>query len=53
MQLDALFPLDISFAEVPELARAAEDIGLDALWMAETQHKQFLPYALISGHLNV
>jgi probable F420-dependent oxidoreductase len=35
---------------VPEIARAAEDIGFDAMWTSETQHDPFLPGPLIAEH---
>jgi probable F420-dependent oxidoreductase len=35
---------------VPEIAKAAEDTGLDCLWVAETQHNPFLPGAMIAEH---
>ncbi len=36
--------------DIPELARAAEEIGFDALWTSETQHDAFLPLALAAAH---
>ncbi len=36
--------------DIPELARAAEEIGFDALWTSETQHDAFLPLALAAEH---
>lgn len=36
--------------DVPNLARAAEEIGFDALWTSETQHEPFLPLALAAEH---
>ncbi|GAB4521892.1 MAG: LLM class F420-dependent oxidoreductase [Anaerolineales bacterium] len=35
---------------VPALGRAAEAMGFDALWSAETQHDPFLPGVLIAEH---
>jgi len=35
---------------VPAIARAAEDIGFDALWSSETQHDPFLPLVLAAEH---
>lgn len=32
------------------MARAAEEIGFDAIWVAETQHNPFLPCVLIAEH---
>jgi probable F420-dependent oxidoreductase len=39
-----------SLGEVPGLARAAEEMGLDALWTSETQHDPLLPLALAAEH---
>src|SRR5689334_22398668 len=36
--------------DVPATAKAAEEIGFDALWTQETQHDPFLPCALIAEH---
>jgi len=36
--------------DVPPLAEAAEAVGFDCLWTAETQHNPFLPCALIAEH---
>jgi probable F420-dependent oxidoreductase len=36
--------------DVPAIAKAAEEIGFDALWTQETQHDPFLPCALIAEH---
>jgi probable F420-dependent oxidoreductase len=36
--------------DVPLIAKAAEEIGFDALWTQETQHDPFLPCALIAEH---
>jgi probable F420-dependent oxidoreductase len=49
MLLDAALP-PVSLRQVPEIARAAEAIGFDALWSTETQHDPFLPGALIAEH---
>src|SRR5512146_286325 len=49
MKLDATLP-PIPLKDVPALARAAEEIGFDALWTQETQHDPFLPCALIAEH---
>ncbi len=37
-------------ADVPEIARAAEDVGFSALWTSETKHNPFLPLALAAEH---
>lgn len=49
MLLDALLP-PTSLSDVPRIAEAAEAIGFDALWAAETQHDPFLPCGLIAEH---
>lgn len=36
--------------EMPELARAIEEIGFDCLWTSETQHDPFLPLAIAAEH---
>ena len=49
MRFDAsLPPLDLR--QVPRVAQAAEALGFDAVWTAETQHNPFLPHALIAEH---
>ena len=49
MKFDAALP-PIGLKEVPAIARAAEEIGFDALWTQETQHDPFLPCAMIAEH---
>jgi probable F420-dependent oxidoreductase len=49
MKLDAALP-PIGLNDVPALAKAAQEIGFDALWTQETQHDPFLPCALIAEH---
>jgi probable F420-dependent oxidoreductase len=49
MKFDAALP-PILLRDVPALAKAAEEIGFDALWTQETQHDPFLPCALIAEH---
>lgn len=49
MFIDASLP-PVSLKQIPELAKAAEDTGFDALWVSETQHSPFLPCALIAEH---
>ncbi len=39
-----------SLPAVPEAARAAEEIGFDALWTAETSHDPFFPLLLAAEH---
>jgi probable F420-dependent oxidoreductase len=49
MKFDAaLAPMHLS--DVPAVARAAEEMGFNALWTSETQHNPFLPCALIAEH---
>jgi alkanesulfonate monooxygenase SsuD/methylene tetrahydromethanopterin reductase-like flavin-dependent oxidoreductase (luciferase family) len=47
MLLDAALP-PVSLEKVPQIARAAEELGFDALWSTETMHDPFLPGALIA-----
>jgi probable F420-dependent oxidoreductase len=49
MKIDATLP-PVSLKSVPEIARAAEEIGFEALWSTETLHDPFLPGALIAEH---
>ena len=49
MKFDAALPI-IPLKDVPVIAKAAEEIGFDALWTQETQHDPFLPCALIAEH---
>ncbi len=49
MKFDAALP-PIQLKDVPAIAKAAEEIGFDALWTQETQHDPFLPCALIAEH---
>lgn len=46
MKLDAALP-PVSLDKIPAIAAAAEEIGFDALWSAETQHDPFLPGPLV------
>jgi probable F420-dependent oxidoreductase len=49
MKFDAaLAPMHLD--GVPAVAKAAEEMGFDALWTQETQHNPFLPCALIAEH---
>ena len=50
MKLDTFFPPFTKLNEIPELARAAEGMGFDGVWVAETQHNPFLPCVLIGEH---
>ena len=49
MKLDTALP-SVGLKDVPAIAKAAEEIGFDALWTQETQHDPFLPCALIAEH---
>lgn len=49
MKFDAALPI-VGLKDVPAVAKAAEEIGFDALWTQETQHDPFLPCALIAEH---
>jgi len=49
MRFDASLP-PMSLRQVPAAAQAAEAMGFDAVWTAETQHNPFLPHALIAEH---
>jgi len=49
MKFDAALP-PIGLKDVPAIAKAAEEIGFDALWTQETQHDPFLPCSLIAEH---
>ncbi|HEX9331728.1 MAG TPA: TIGR03617 family F420-dependent LLM class oxidoreductase [Anaerolineales bacterium] len=49
MKFDAALP-PVHLQDVSALAKAAEEIGFDALWTQETQHDPFLPCALIAEH---
>jgi probable F420-dependent oxidoreductase len=49
MKFDAALP-PIPLKDVPAIAKAAQEIGFDALWTQETQHDPFLPCALIAEH---
>ena len=49
MKLDSGL-LSASLHDVPAEAKAAEEIGFDALWTAETSHDPFLPLVLAAEH---
>src|SRR5512138_2400324 len=49
MKLDAGLP-SMPLKDVAAVAKAAEEVGFDALWTSETQHDPFLPCALIAEH---
>lgn len=49
MKFDAALP-PTSLTKIPNIARAAETIGFDTLWVSETHHDPFLPGPLIAEH---
>ncbi len=49
MHFDASLP-PISLCQIPDLVRAAEQVGFDAIWSTETQHDPFLPLSLVAEH---
>ena len=49
MKFDSTLPPS-ALKDIPAIAKAAEEIGFDALWTQETQHDPFLPCALIAEH---
>ncbi len=49
MLLDASLP-PVGLQEIPATARAAEEMGFEALWSAETLHDPFLAAALVGEH---
>ncbi len=49
MKFDAILP-PTGLKDIPAIAKAAEEIGFDALWTQETQHDPFLPCPLIAEH---
>lgn len=49
MNLDCTLAMD-ALEGVPEIARAAEDVGFQALWANETKHNPFVTLALAAAH---
>ena len=49
MKFDAALPA-FQLKDVPAIAKAAQEIGFDALWTQETQHDPFLPCTLVAEH---
>lgn len=47
--LDATLP-PVGLKAIPEIGRAAEEMGFDGIWATETMHDPFLPGALIAEH---
>ncbi len=50
MYLDVSLPYDAPLTGIPPIVEAAERMGFDAVWTAETQHDPFLPGPLIAEH---
>jgi probable F420-dependent oxidoreductase len=50
MKLDAFFPPESKLSQIAHLAQAAETIGFDGIWLAETQHNPFLAATLALEH---
>ncbi len=50
MKFDTAVSFTAELKDIPALARAAESMGFDGLWMNETRHDPFLPLALIAEH---
>jgi probable F420-dependent oxidoreductase len=51
MKLDTTLTVS-AFSDVAALARAAEEIGFDALWSTEAQHEPFMPLAVAATATN-
>ena len=49
MKFDSTLP-PTALKDIPAIAKAAEEIGFDALWTQETQHDPFLPCTLIAEY---
>jgi probable F420-dependent oxidoreductase len=49
MKIDARMA-PAALADVPEIARTAEALGFDGLWVSETNHDPFLAMALAAAH---
>ncbi len=47
LDLSVLVP---ELADLPDIARAAEEVGFAALWTSETKHNPFLPLVLAAEH---
>ncbi len=47
MKIDARLAIEIlPLRDIPQVARAAEDLGLDAVWTSQTTHDPYIPLAL-------
>jgi probable F420-dependent oxidoreductase len=49
MKIDVALAVD-NLADVPAAARAAEEMGVAALWTSETRHNPFFPLVLAAEH---
>jgi probable F420-dependent oxidoreductase len=49
MLLDTALP-PVPLSEVPNISRAAEQLGFNAMWSSETTHNPFLPGPLFAEH---
>lgn len=49
MKIDVALP-PVALNKVPAIAKAAEALGFDGIWISETTHDPFLPAALIAEH---
>ena len=49
MKLDTTIA-PVALSAIAPLARAAEGIGFDAIWTAETSHDPYLPLTLVAEH---
>ncbi len=50
MKLDTFLPPETPISQVGVLAQAAEAIGFDGIWVAETQHNPFLASVMIAQY---
>ena len=50
MYLDVQIAPYTKLTQIPEIARAAEEMGFSCLWAAETQHNPFLASVLVAEH---
>ncbi len=50
MRLDASLGFDPALADVPDIARRAEVLGVAGLWSADVSHDPFLPLAVAAEH---
>ena len=50
MKIDVVLSYEQGIHDAGTAARAAEELGFDGLWTAETQHDAFLPLVLAAEH---